>query len=138
MDPPNAIVITSFPPLLGYSTTMTICGFAYGPFGGLLVAGSGAIIGSALTFVILRLLFKRRIKSWTAQNKRWQAMEAVIDAKGLPLVIMIRLCPIPWVYSNALFASMESVKLWQFVIATMCVFQIVSSPTSTSRLIDAY
>lgn len=105
---------------------MTICGFAYGPFGGLLVAGSGAIIGSALTFVILRLLFKRRIKSWTAQNKRWQAMEAVIDAKGLPLVIMIRLCPIPWVYSNALFASMESVKLWQFVIATMCVFQIIS------------
>jgi len=59
-------------------------------------------------------------------------------AKGLPLVILIRLSPIPpWVYANTLFAvsplsavlicfcllilvlqSIHTVKLWQFVIAT--------------------
>lgn len=98
---------------------MTICGFAFGPLGGLAIAGPSAIIGSALTFIILRAAFKRQIKGWTQQNRRWQAMEQVIDAKGLPLIILIRLCPVPWVYSNALFASMESVKLWQFVVATM-------------------
>ena len=112
-------VVTSFPPLIGYSTTMTLCGFAYGPLGGFAIAAPSALMGSALTFVILRLLFKRRIKNWTQEKPHWLAMQQVIEAKGLPLIILIRLCPIPWVYSNALFASMGAVQLWQFVLATM-------------------
>ncbi|KAF8299895.1 hypothetical protein DL93DRAFT_2091097 [Clavulina sp. PMI_390] len=133
-------IILSFPPLIGYSTTMTLCGFAYGPLGGLLVAGTGALIGSTLTFIILRLLYKERVKKWTSQNKRWQAMEAVIEAKGLPLIVMIRLCPIPWVYSNALFASMESVQLWQFVFATICLmpklFLVIFVGSQVAKLSD--
>ena len=98
---------------------MTLCGFAYGPLGGFAIAAPSALIGSALTFVILRLLFKQRIKDWTQRKTPWLAMEQVIRSKGLPLIILIRMCPIPWVYSNALFASMEVVQLWQFVVATM-------------------
>jgi len=46
-------------------------------------------------------------------------MEEVVKAKGLPLIILIRLCPIPWVYNNAFFASIESVSLPQFILATI-------------------
>lgn len=62
-------------------------------------------------------------------------------AKGLPLVILIRLSPVPpWAYSNTLFSvsprstvlirprllievsqSIHTVALWQFVIATFCL-----------------
>jgi len=44
----------------------------------------------------------------------------VVEARGLPLVILIRWCPLPWVYSNALFSSIETVSLFQFLIATLC------------------
>ena len=60
-----------------------------------------------------------------------------MKTKGLPLVIMIRACPIPWALGNALFAvrrasdqsaieidgqSIESVKFWQFMIANVYVY----------------
>ncbi|TDL29433.1 Golgi apparatus membrane protein TVP38 [Rickenella mellea] len=114
------MVITSYPPLVGYSTSVSLCGFAYG-IKGFLLAGSSAILGSAIVFITLRLMFKQKLQSWTRQNVKWQALETVIRAKGLPLIILIRLSPFPpWVYSNAMFASIEAVALWQFVIATLC------------------
>ncbi|KAJ3511929.1 hypothetical protein NLJ89_g3821 [Agrocybe chaxingu] len=82
-----------------------------------------------------------RLRVWSSKNEKWQALESVVvgrrvaaslslmligitkTAKGLPLIILIRISPFPpWVYSNSLFASIEAVKLWQFVVATTFVF----------------
>ncbi|EIN10723.1 Golgi apparatus membrane protein TVP38 [Punctularia strigosozonata HHB-11173 SS5] len=115
------IVIISFPPCIGHTTSLTICGFAYGMKGLWLGAGA-SILGSALVFVTLRFLFARRLRRWSSSNEKWVALEEVIRAKGLPLIILIRMSPFPpWVYSNTLFASIEPVKLWQFVVATFFV-----------------
>jgi len=115
------LVITSFPPLVGYFTTVSLCGFAYG-LQGFFIAAPAAVFGSALVFIVLRLAFMRKIRSWTAENDKWQALERVIKSRGLPLIILIRLSPIPpWVYANALFASIEAVSLWQFMFATTCL-----------------
>ncbi|KAF8165439.1 Golgi apparatus membrane protein TVP38 [Crassisporium funariophilum] len=117
-----AIVCISFPPLVGHTTLVTLCGFAYG-MKGFFIASTGSVLGSALVFVVLRLLFRDRLHSWSSQNRKWQALESVVKAKGLPLIILIRISPFPpWVYSNSLFASIEAVKLWQFVTATLFVF----------------
>lgn len=43
---------------------------------------------------------------------------------GLPLMMLLRLCPFPYPYSNAFFASIETVTLWQFLLATLCVFPL--------------
>jgi len=62
------------------------------------------------------------VARWTATNEKWRALEAVIRAKGLPLIILIRISSFPpWVYSNSLFASIESVSLTQFTLATLFV-----------------
>lgn len=37
-------------------------------------------------------------------NEKFVAFGHVMKAKGLPLVIMIRYCPIPWALENGLFA----------------------------------
>ena len=37
-------------------------------------------------------------------NDKWDAFGNVMAAKGLPLVIMIRYCPLPWAVGNGLFA----------------------------------
>ncbi|KAF8812349.1 Golgi apparatus membrane protein TVP38 [Phlegmacium glaucopus] len=116
------IVCISFPPLIGHTTLVTLSGFAYG-MQGFFIGATASILGSAFAFVVLRLLFSRRLHAWSSQNKKWQALESVVKAKGLPLIILIRISPFPpWVYSTSLFASIEAVKLWQFVIATFFVF----------------
>ncbi|TFK43629.1 Golgi apparatus membrane protein TVP38 [Crucibulum laeve] len=118
----GAIVLISFPPLIGHTTLATLCGFAYG-MKGFFIAAAGSLLGSALVFIILRLLFSDRLRQWSSRNEKWQALESVVRAKGLPLIILIRISPFPpWVYSNSLFSSIEAVKLWQFVIATCFVF----------------
>ncbi|KAF9006474.1 Golgi apparatus membrane protein TVP38 [Cyathus striatus] len=97
----SAIVVISFPPLIGHTTLVTLCGFAYG-MKGFFIASSASVIGACL---------------------KWRALEDVVKAKGLPLIILIRVSPFPpWVYSNSLFASIEPVKLWQLAIATCFVF----------------
>jgi len=114
------MVVASFPPMVGYSTCITICGFAYG-MEGYYVAGPATLIGSGLAFIVLRLLFKEQVMAWSLKNKKWQALEEVIQANGLPLIILIRLSPFPpYVYSQALFASISVVKFWQFMLATIC------------------
>lgn len=40
------------------------------------------------------------------------------EHKGLPLICMIRLCPLPYSYSNFFFASIPSVSLPQFFLAS--------------------
>ncbi|KAJ4466495.1 Golgi apparatus membrane protein TVP38 [Lentinula aciculospora] len=117
------IFLVSFPPLIGHTTTVTVCGFAYGWRIGFFIAAVASIVGSATSFSILRLLFSSRLRQWSAKNAKFMALETVVKEKGLPLIILIRVSPFPpWVYSNSLFASIQSVALWQFVIATTFVF----------------
>lgn len=116
-----AIVFVSFPPLIGHTTLITLCGFAYG-MSGFYIGATASIIGSASAFITLRFLFSERLHAWSSQNEKWQALEEVVKAKGLPLIILVRISPFPpWVYSNSLFASIRAVNLWQFIIATLFV-----------------
>ncbi|KAG8901546.1 Tlg2-vesicle protein [Tulasnella sp. 417] len=113
------IAVTSFPPLIGWSTSISVCGFAYG-LKGWYLAAAGALLGAAMSFVVLRVIFRKRIRSWSQKNRKWVALESVIRARGLPLIILIRLSPFPpWVYANLLFASIETVSFVQFMIATV-------------------
>ncbi|KAJ7179900.1 hypothetical protein C8R43DRAFT_971000 [Mycena crocata] len=116
------IAFVSFPPLHGHTTITTLCGFAWG-LNGFFIAAPASLIGAALVFIVLRLTFKNRLRTLSKGNEKWQALEAVIAAKGLPLIILIRMSPFPpWVYANTLFASIGSVSFWQFLVATCCVF----------------
>jgi len=112
------MILISFPPMLGHTTTVTLCGFAYG-MKGFYISLAGSVLGAAVSFVVLRFLFSKRLRRWSATNDKWTALETVVKSKGLPLVILIRMSPMPpWVYANTLFASIHTVALWQFVIAT--------------------
>ncbi|KIM68625.1 hypothetical protein SCLCIDRAFT_885490 [Scleroderma citrinum Foug A] len=116
-----AVVIASFPPFIGHSTLMNVYGFTYG-LQGFVPAAISTIAGSAAAFVTLRHLFRDRLRQWTSTNDNWQALESVIRAKGLGLIILIRVSPFPpWVYSNSLFAGIEAVSLAQFALATLFV-----------------
>lgn len=71
------IVFISFPPLVGHTTLVTLCGFAYG-MKGFYIASSASVVGSALVFVVLRFLLSHRLRQWSTRNEKWQALEAVV------------------------------------------------------------
>ncbi|KAG8761454.1 Tlg2-vesicle protein [Serendipita sp. 396] len=115
----TALVIASFPPMVGFTTLLSIAGFAWG-VQGFWIACPAAFIGAGLCFVSLRLMFRVRLQKLQQSNKHWRALDQVVATKGLPLIILIRFSPLPpWVYSNALFASITSVKFWQFMVANL-------------------
>ncbi|KAH9999342.1 Golgi apparatus membrane protein TVP38 [Russula vinacea] len=117
------IQIVSIPPMIGHTTVVNLCGFTYGTMKGFLVAAPASLVASTVVFVVLRYLFSKVLCSWSRKVEMWKALEAVIDAKGLPLIVLIRISPFPpWVYSNSLFASIQSVSVWQFMAATICSF----------------
>lgn len=73
----SSLVCVSFPPLIGHTTLMTLCGFAYG-MKGFYISSTASVVGSALAFVVLRLLFSRRLREWSSKNVKWQALESVV------------------------------------------------------------
>ncbi|KAL5488033.1 hypothetical protein ACEPAI_6141 [Sanghuangporus weigelae] len=135
------MLIISFPPLTFYWTVVSLCGFTYGLGKGLVLAAPAAIIGSTIVFIVLRLSFRSTLRNWTEKNEKWQALETVMRKKGLPLIILIRVSPFPpWSYSNACFASVEAVSLWQFLVANIFllpkIFLVVFSGSRVAKLAD--
>ena len=45
---------------------------------GFSIAAAGSLFGAVVTFVVLRLLFSRRLRKWSQSNEKWQALETVI------------------------------------------------------------
>ena len=66
--------------MIGFTTLATLCGFAYG-LKGFAIVGPGAIVGSAIVFIVLRLIFRKRVRRWTSENEKWMALEAVIVSR---------------------------------------------------------
>ncbi|BGP12807.1 Tlg2-vesicle protein [Rhodosporidiobolus nylandii] len=115
------IVVTSLPPLIGYGTAQTIVGFAYGVHPGFWISAASCLAGGAFAFVVLRRLL-HIFAPYMQRNSTFEALSKAVRVKGLPLIIMIRLCPFPYPYSNFFFASIETVSLWEFLLATLHVF----------------
>lgn len=129
------ITLLSFPPLVGYGTSITLCGLAYGTplpentssglFTAWLLAATGCLCGSTAVFVFFRAYLRTaHAPQWIAdvRNKReWLAMERAVSAKGARMILLVRFCPFPFVYSNLFFASLQPgvVSLRAFLLATL-------------------
>lgn len=132
----TATLIVSFPPLFGYSTCVTGAGFIYGVGRGSvqlllllvesltnnknrwLIAASGTIIGSTITFLICQTLLRNFATRLAARDKRFAALSSTLQHDGLKLLCMVRLCPLPYSFSNAAVATFPTVRWPGFMFAT--------------------
>ncbi|GAA5894371.1 hypothetical protein JCM5296_005150 [Sporobolomyces johnsonii] len=114
------IIVTSLPPLIGYGTAQTLVGFAYGVHPGWLISSFSCLAGGVFAFVLVRRLVGV-FAPYIHKDKTFQALSQAVRIKGLPLIILLRLCPFPYPYSNAFFASVETVTLSQFFLATLTI-----------------
>lgn len=114
------IVLSAFPPLLGYSTCMTLAGLIYGFPNGWFVAASGTIVGSTLSFLTFRRFFASFSENLVNRDRRFAAFTMTLKQDGFKLLCLIRLCPLPYSVSNAGLSTVSSVSWLQFLMAS-CV-----------------
>ncbi|PNS19100.1 hypothetical protein CAC42_1836 [Sphaceloma murrayae] len=112
------VFAVSFPPMIGYSTCFTLGGFVFGVWKGYLILATATVAGSTASFVVSRLVFKDYVERLTRRDTRFEALSGVVKRDGLKLLIMIRLCPLPYSISNGAISTIPSVSPGMFALAT--------------------
>jgi len=116
-DPMVHDLFFSFPPMIGYSTCVTIGGFVFGMKGWFILA-SATIVGSTCSFIVSKTLLKSYVSRIAEQNKRFAALSLVLKHDGLKLLVMMRLCPLPYSFSNGAISTIPTVTWQNFALAT--------------------
>ncbi|KAM0241112.1 hypothetical protein ACHAPO_001914 [Fusarium lateritium] len=112
------VFVTSFPPIVGYSTASTIAGFVYGfPLGWPIVA-SGCTAGALCAFLASRTVLSKYVDRMVGQDHRFVALGQVLRQEGIWYLTGIRFCPLPFSLSNGFLATIPSITPLAFTIST--------------------
>lgn len=109
---------TGFPPLIGYSTSLTIAGFVYGFPGGWPIVASATVLGSTAAFAASRTVLSGYVHRLVGSDRRFVALGHVLRHDGLLVLAGLRFCPLPFSLSNGFLATVPSVSPWSFALAT--------------------
>jgi uncharacterized membrane protein YdjX (TVP38/TMEM64 family) len=111
--------ISAFPPLIGYSSTITIAGFVYGFPNGWFIVASATVVGSLCSFLSSRTILSSYVHRLVGQDKRFEALALTLKHDGLKILCMIRFCPLPYSLSNAAMSTFPTVHPFSFALATL-------------------
>jgi uncharacterized membrane protein YdjX (TVP38/TMEM64 family) len=109
--------LSAFPPMIGYSTCVTLAGFIFG-MKGWFIASTANVIGSTTSFVVCRRYLSNWSQRLAAQDTRIAAFTLVVQHDGFPLLCAIRLCPLPYALSNCALSTIQSIQPIPFALAT--------------------
>lgn len=112
------ICLTGFPPIIGYSSAVTLAGFVYGFPLGWPIAASATVLGSAAAFVASRGVLGGYVHALVGADRRFVALGQVLRRDGVKVLTAIRFCPLPYSLSNGFLATIPSVSLGGFALGT--------------------
>ncbi|KAI9650484.1 Tlg2-vesicle protein [Ciborinia camelliae] len=113
--------IAAFPPLIGYSSTITIAGFVYGVPKGWAIVASSTVAGSLCSFLASRTILSSYVHRLVGKDKRFEALALTLKYDGIKILCMIRICPLPYSLSNAAVATFPTVHPLNYALATALV-----------------
>lgn len=105
---------------MGYSTALALSGFIYGVPKGWLIAASANVLGSLASFIACRTVLSNYVHRLVGDDKRFHALALTLKHDGLKILIMIRLCPLPYSISNGALSTFPTVHPLMFALATLC------------------
>ena len=111
----------AFPPIIGYSTTVTISGFVYGFPNGWFIVSTATVAGSLASFIASRTILSSYVHKLVGEDKRFEALALTLKHDGIKILCMIRLCPLPYSISNGAMATFPTVHPLSFALATAIV-----------------
>ncbi|KAM0819500.1 hypothetical protein AB5N19_05316 [Seiridium cardinale] len=109
---------TAFPPVIGYSSSVTIAGFVYGFPGGWPIVASATVVGSTVAFLTSRTVFSKYVQALVGTDKRFVALGHVLRHDGILVLAAIRFCPLPYSLSNGFLATIPNINPLSFAAAT--------------------
>ncbi|KAI1107775.1 hypothetical protein F4804DRAFT_184 [Jackrogersella minutella] len=109
---------SGFPPMIGYSTCVTVAGFVYGFPGGWPIVAGATVFGSLAAFLTSRTVYSGYVHSLVGADKRFVALGQVLRRDGLLVLAAIRFCPLPFSLSNGFLATIPSITPLRFALAT--------------------
>ncbi|KAI0176303.1 hypothetical protein GGR52DRAFT_540349, partial [Hypoxylon sp. FL1284] len=110
--------VTAFPPMIGYSTAVTVCGFVYDFPDGWPIAAGATVAGSTAAFLTSRTVFSRYVHAVVGADRRFVALGQVLRRDGLLVLAAVRFCPLPFSLSNGFLSTIPSVTPARFALAT--------------------
>ncbi|KAI5963121.1 TVP38 [Candida pseudojiufengensis] len=120
----SLIFIVGFPPLIGFSALSFLTGMIYGFPQGWPILASAAVAGSTASFLIFRYFLNNQANKLMAYNENFKAFAEILNEdNSLLLLILIRLCPLPYSLSNGALAAIPNLPITTYVLAT-----IITSP----------
>ena len=82
------------------------------------IVASATVVGSTCSFIVSRTLLSNFVNRLVANDKRYEALSLVLKHDGLKLLVMIRLCPLPYSISNGAISTFPTVQPLMFAAAT--------------------
>lgn len=118
------IFFVGFPPLLGFSALLMLCGMVYGFPGGWPLLAAASILGLFSSFLVFRHFLKNRACDLMSKKEKFRALSEILqEDTSLFLLILIRLCPLPYSLLNGALASIPNISATTYLLAS-----IITSP----------
>ncbi|KAM9911051.1 hypothetical protein OXX69_003886 [Metschnikowia pulcherrima] len=115
-----AIFFVGFPPLLGFSALSMLCGMVYGFPGGWPLLAAASITGSFASFMVYRYFLRNQAESLVARNEKFRAFAEILkEDASLFLLILLRLCPLPYSLSNGALAAIPNLPASTYLMASL-------------------
>lgn len=82
------------------------------------IVSTASVVGSTCSFLLSRTLLRPLVHRLIANDSRFAALSLTLKHDGLKLLVMIRLCPLPYSLSNGAIATFPTVHWASFALAT--------------------
>jgi uncharacterized membrane protein YdjX (TVP38/TMEM64 family) len=92
-------------------------GFLFGMAWGTVTASLGATLGATAAFLAGRFLIRGYVEAESLSHPRFRAIDRAIGRQGFKIVLLTRLCALPYDLASYLF-GLTKVPLGQYVAAT--------------------
>lgn len=118
------VFFVGFPPLIGYSALSLLAGMVYGfPYGWPLLA-LASVSGSFVAFLVFRYFLRSQGERLVNSNEKFRAFAEILrEDSSLFLLVLIRLCPLPYSLSNGALAAIPELSAWVYLGAS-----VITSP----------
>lgn len=118
------VFCVGFPPLIGYSALSLLAGMVYGFPGGWPLLALASVSGSFVSFLVFRYLLRSHGERLVNSNEKFRAFAEILrEDTSLYLLVLIRLCPLPYSLSNGALAAIPELSAAVYLGAS-----VITSP----------
>jgi len=95
-----------------------MAGLLFGFPGGLVGMLCGAALGASIGFFVSRYVARERVTRFLLKRPRFQVIDRAIAREGWKIVVLLRLCPIPFGVSNFAY-GLTNIRFWHYLPASL-------------------